>query len=156
MDTMSTSDSVEWGNLVLGEVCAKIGSGATPRGGREAYSDDGAYALIRSQNVYNDGFHRAGLAFINDEQADALRNAEVFADDVLLNITGDSVARVCQVRARYTPSARKSTRPDNQTGMRQARRGVSTLLPSVPQDSGDAPIVGWIWRNQKSAYQRHG
>ena len=104
MDAMSTSASVEWRNLVLGEVCVKIGSGATPRGGREAYSDDGAYALIRSQNIYNDGFHRAGLAFINDEQADALRNVEVLADDVLLNITGDSVARVCQVAPDVLPA----------------------------------------------------
>ena len=58
---------------------------------------DGLYALIRSQNVYNAGFNRDGLAFIGEEQADTLRNVEVLPDDVLLNITGDSVARVCQV-----------------------------------------------------------
>ena len=37
------------------------------------------------------------MAFINQQQATDLKNVEVFADDVLLNITGDSVARVCQV-----------------------------------------------------------
>ena len=84
------------GTLKLGSVCSKIGSGATPRGGKEAYKG-GITALIRSQNVYNDGFHRDGLAFIDDNQADELRNVEVQPNDVLLNITGDSVARACQV-----------------------------------------------------------
>ena len=86
-----------WPEAALGEVCIKIGSGATPRGGRDVYLQDGPYALIRSQNVYNSGFARTGLAFIGDEHAEALHNVEVLSDDVLLNITGDSVARVCQV-----------------------------------------------------------
>ncbi len=80
----------------LGEVCQKIGSGATPRGGKEAYKSEGI-SLIRSQNVYNDRFTRNGLAFIDDQQAAALSNVEIFSGDVLLNITGDSVARCCQV-----------------------------------------------------------
>ena len=41
-----------WGSLRLGDVCTKIGSGATPRGGQEVYLKDGPYALIRSQNVH--------------------------------------------------------------------------------------------------------
>ena len=44
----------------LRDVCVKIGSGATPRGGKEAYKG-GATSLIRSQNIYNEGFHRDGL-----------------------------------------------------------------------------------------------
>ena len=51
--------------------------------------------MIRSQNVYNDGFRTQGLAFIGDEHAAQLANVEVQAGDVLLNITGDSVARSC-------------------------------------------------------------
>jgi type I restriction enzyme S subunit len=80
----------------LGDVCQKIGSGATPLGGRGVYLKEGI-ALIRSQNVYNDGFHHDGLAFIGNRHAEELSNVEVKANDVLLNITGDSVARVCQV-----------------------------------------------------------
>ena len=83
--------------MKLEEVCAKIGSGATPRGGRDVYLQDGPYSLIRSQNVYNDGFRRDGLAFIGEHHAEELQNVKVFEDDVLLNITGDSVARACQV-----------------------------------------------------------
>ena len=87
----------QWRTVKLGDICTKIGSGATPRGGKDVYLQDGPYALIRSQNVYNDGFHREGLAFIGEHHADELRNVEVSEWDVLLNITGDSVARVCQV-----------------------------------------------------------
>ena len=60
--------------------------------------------MIRSQNVYNDGFYREGLAFISEKQADDLRNVEVLQEDVLLNITGDSVARVCQVDSEILPA----------------------------------------------------
>ena len=93
-----------WTEVELGDVCTKIGSGATPRGGKEVYLDDGPFALIRSQNVYNSGFSRDGLAYISDQHAEALRNVEVISKDVLLNITGDSVARVCQVDADVLPA----------------------------------------------------
>ena len=86
----------EWTTARLGPLCEKIGSGATPRGGKESYKDAGI-SLIRSQNVYNNRFETAGLAFIDDEQAEGLSNVEVEPCDVLLNITGDSVARACQV-----------------------------------------------------------
>ena len=102
---MTEQDAIaDWQTRTLGEVCMKIGSGATPRGGKDVYLEDGPYALIRSQNVYNAGFSHDGLAFISDEQANGLRNVEVFPDDVLLNITGDSVARVCQVAPEVLPA----------------------------------------------------
>ena len=93
-----------WVSLRLGDVCTKIGSGATPRGGKEVYLEDGPCTLIRSQNVYNHRFNHGGLAFISEQQATALNNVEVFTDDVLLNITGDSVARACQVEADVLPA----------------------------------------------------
>ena len=99
-----TGTSGEWDKTSLGDVCTKIGSGATPRGGRVVYLESGPYSLIRSQNVYNDGFRRDGLAFIGEHHADALENVEIFEGDVLLNITGDSVARVCQVPTDALPA----------------------------------------------------
>ena len=83
--------------LILGENCLKIGSGATPRGGKEVYSADGPISLIRSQNIYNEGFNFNGLARISNEQAKNLENVKIFPNDILLNITGDSVARACLV-----------------------------------------------------------
>lgn len=87
--------SEEWEVVRLGDYTEKIGSGATPRGGSSVYLSEGIIRLIRSQNIYNDGFSHSGIVFITDEAGQKLRNAEVREDDVLLNITGDSVARVC-------------------------------------------------------------
>ena len=94
----------DWTTIRLGSVCKKIGSGMTPRGGSKVYLDRGPCALIRSQNVHNDGFRRDGLAFIDEQQAADLNNVEVRLHDVLLNITGDSVARCCQVSPGVLPA----------------------------------------------------
>ncbi len=87
----------------LGEVCTKIGSGATPKGGKEAYLG-GDTSLIRSQNVLDFSFSWDGLAYINDEQASRLNGVELERNDVLLNITGDSVARACIVPDEALPA----------------------------------------------------
>lgn len=92
-----------WEVKKLGELCSKIGSGATPRGGNESYKDEGI-SLIRSLNVYNNEFRRKDLAYIDDEQAAALSNVTILEDDVLLNITGASVARCCIVPSDLLPA----------------------------------------------------
>lgn len=92
-----------WKETTLDKVCSKIGSGATPRGGQDSYKEDGI-ALIRSQNVLDLDFNYSGLAFIDQEQADDLANVEVQKEDVLINITGDSVARVCMVPDAVLPA----------------------------------------------------
>ena len=87
----------------LVDICTKIGSGATPRGGKEAYCDKGI-SLVRSQNVLDFTFSNNGLAFINDKQAEKLNNVEVLDGDILLNITGDSVARACIMDSAFLPA----------------------------------------------------
>ena len=93
-----------WTAIQLGSMCKKIGSGMTPRGGSKVYLDRGSYTFIRSQNIHNNGFRRDGLAFIDEQQAEDLKNVEVQPHDVLLNITGDSVARCCQVSPELLPA----------------------------------------------------
>jgi type I restriction enzyme, S subunit len=93
----------DWQTLVLGSACSKIGSGATPKGGKEVYLG-GDTSLIRSQNIHNDHFSDNGLVYINDNQAEELKNVVVQKNDVLLNITGDSVARCCQVDPKVLPA----------------------------------------------------
>ena len=110
----------EWVPIHLGQVCAKIGSGATPRGGSDVYLQSGPYSLIRSQNVYNDGFHHDGLAYIGEEHAAELDGVEVHENDVLLNITGDSVARVCQVDPDVLPARVNHACRDHPAGSREA------------------------------------
>lgn len=95
---------VEWQEVRLGDVCKKIGSGATPRGGKDAYLESGEIYLIRSQNVHNGGFTNQGIAYISQEQADRLSNVFIEEEDVLLNITGDSVARCCLATKEYLPA----------------------------------------------------
>ena len=53
--------------------------------------------MIRSQNVYDHEFSKHGLAHIDESAAYKLRRVDIQEDDVLLNITGDSVARCCVV-----------------------------------------------------------
>lgn len=92
-----------WRKVSLSSIASKIGSGATPRGGEAAYQTEGV-TLIRSMNVYDDLFNDDGLAFLNDHQADRLANVVVEPLDILLNITGASVARCCMAPERYLPA----------------------------------------------------
>lgn len=92
-----------WCEKTLEQVTSKIGSGATPTGGKNAYKDSGI-TLIRSLNVYDFNFHDDGLAFIDEQQAGQLDNVTVERHDILLNITGASVARCCMVRTDLLPA----------------------------------------------------
>jgi type I restriction enzyme S subunit len=94
---------IQWKEIPLCEITSKIGSGATPRGGKSAYRDSGI-SLIRSLNVYDFKFNEKGLAYISEAQASALNNVEVEENDILLNITGASVARCCIVSSRVLPA----------------------------------------------------
>lgn len=94
---------MSWNYVRLGDVCSKIGSGATPKGGATVYIDSGI-SLIRSQNVYNLEFSYDGLAHITEDAAEKLNGVTVLKNDILLNITGDSVARTCIVPDSVLPA----------------------------------------------------
>ena len=91
----------EW--KALSSITSKIGSGSTPRGGNSVYSDSGI-SFIRSQNVLDMDFSTENLAFINDNQAEKLNNVIVERNDILLNITGDSIARCTVVPEEILPA----------------------------------------------------
>lgn len=92
-----------WSRKRLEDVTTKIGSGATPKGGSKSYKDAGI-PLIRSLNIHDGEFRIKNLAFIDLEQASKLSNVIVEKGDVLLNITGASIARCCVVPAEYLPA----------------------------------------------------
>ncbi|WP_143873450.1 restriction endonuclease subunit S [Catenovulum sediminis] len=94
-------DGWEWHKLK--DLTTKIGSGATPKGGEKAYKSSGI-SLIRSLNVHDCFFKEKKLAFIDDEQANGLKNVVVESGDVLLNITGASIARCCIVPNEFLPA----------------------------------------------------
>lgn len=84
----------EWKEVKLNSISMKIGSGATPKGGKHSYYKAGI-PIIRSMNVLMNHFSSIGLAYLNDEQAEQLKNVITEKDDVLLNITGASIGRTC-------------------------------------------------------------
>lgn len=92
-----------WNVDLCKNLTTKIGSGATPKGGKESYLTKGI-SLIRSLNVHNNQFVYDDLACISKEQAEKLNNVIIQQGDVLLNITGASVARCCIVPNSVLPA----------------------------------------------------
>ncbi len=92
-----------WEVKKLKDVTSKIGSGATPKGGNQSYKEVGI-SLVRSLNVHNNEFLYKDLAHIDDIQAESLSNVVLQESDVLLNITGASVARCCIVPSDVLPA----------------------------------------------------
>jgi type I restriction enzyme S subunit len=101
IDLSNTSKKVL--TVRLGDITTKIGSGATPRGGKESYKPHGI-SLIRSMNVHDSNFDYSDLAYIDEAQAKSLDNVTVEENDVLLNITGASVARCCMAPKNVLPA----------------------------------------------------
>lgn len=97
------SNSFGWKTDYLKNVTSKIGSGATPKGGKESYQAEGI-TLIRSMNVHDGRFEYKDLAHITNEQAKQLDNVTVEENDVFINITGASVARSCIVPKYILPA----------------------------------------------------
>ena len=94
-----------WEIKKLGDITTKIGSGATPKGGKNSYKNkETGISLIRSLNVYDFKFDMNDLAFIDFEQAEQLSNVIVEPRDILLNITGASVGRCCIVPSYILPA----------------------------------------------------
>ncbi len=92
-----------WEEKALKALTSKIGSGATPKGGRKVYIEKGCH-LIRSMNVQYNEFKYDDLAHITDDAAEQLKGVEVQENDVLFNITGASIARCCVVPADVLPA----------------------------------------------------
>ena len=91
----------DWSNKKIGNIASKVGSGSTPRGGSEAYTDHGVI-FIRSQNVNNDQLLLDDVAYIPEETHLKMSGSKVIANDVLLNITGASIGRSCVVPHDFT------------------------------------------------------
>ena len=84
----------DWAWCRLGEICTKIGSGSTPNGSN--YSNEGT-PFFRSQNIHNIGLIYDDIKFINDEVHKQMNGTTVYANDILLNITGGSMGRCALV-----------------------------------------------------------
>lgn len=74
----------------------KVGSGVTPKGGAEVYTEEGVI-FIRSQNVHFDGLRLEDVVKIDFDTHEKMSGSKVQYKDVLLNITGASIGRCCVV-----------------------------------------------------------
>jgi type I restriction enzyme S subunit len=99
----NSPEAHEWPNKRLGDHVSKIGSGVTPLGGQATYQRSGI-PLIRSQNVHFNRFVPEGLAYISQAQDAEMEPSRVRPGDVLLNITGASIGRVCVVPPEICPA----------------------------------------------------
>ena len=85
-----------WDVRRLGQLATKFGSGVTPRGGAAVYRDTGV-PFLRSQNVHFDGLRLDDVVRIPPNLHESMSASHVQPHDVLLNITGASIGRVCSV-----------------------------------------------------------
>lgn len=110
-----------WAFVRLGTIADKIGSGSTPRGGREVYVKEGV-PFLRSQNVWNDGLRLHDVAFITHAEHERMGGTAVQGDDLLLNITGASLGRCALVPADF--------------GVANVSQHVTIIRPTDPQIRG--------------------
>lgn len=88
--------SGDWEDKKLGVITTKVGSGKTPKGGNSVYTDSGII-FLRSQNVLNGKLNLNDVAYISEEINSTMKSTEVQGNDILLNITGASIGRSCNV-----------------------------------------------------------
>jgi len=87
---------IAWDVLAINDLAVHVGSGITPTGGSNVYKSEGIL-FIRSQNVTFEGLLLDDVAYIDKRTHQMMARSEVFAHDILLNITGASIGRCCPV-----------------------------------------------------------
>ncbi|MCC6762169.1 MAG: restriction endonuclease subunit S [Chitinophagaceae bacterium] len=86
----------QWNLVQIRHLNTKVGSGVTPKGGAEVYTEEGVI-FIRSQNVHFDGLRLDDVVRIDFDTHEKMSGSKVHFKDVLLNITGASIGRCCVV-----------------------------------------------------------
>jgi type I restriction enzyme S subunit len=89
-----------WELRRLKSLGTKFGSGVTPRGGASVYQVSGI-PLLRSQNIHFGELRLDKVARISPQVHAATSGTHVKPQDVLLNITGASIGRVCAVPEQF-------------------------------------------------------
>jgi len=128
-----------WEIKQLSNICSKIGSGATPKGGKASYRKSGI-SLIRSLNVHDYNFLFKDLAFIGTAQAGKLANVDIEQNDVLLNITGVSVARCCRVPKNVLPA--RVNQHVSIVRLEQKMKSTAYLLCNLCSENSKAQLLG--------------
>ena len=119
-----------WSVTTVKRLTSRISSGKTPLGGSETYVDEGVL-FLRSQNVYDEGLRLDDVVFISEDVDETMAVSRVRPGDILLNITGASIGRSCQVPAEFPPA------------------NVNQHVCAVRlADAVQVPFVGWLFRSE--------
>lgn len=81
-----------WKVRRIKDLTDKVGSGVTPKGGAEVYSDRGIM-FFRSQNIQNNRLDYTDIAYISSKIDKKMSSTRIRHNDILLNITGASIGR---------------------------------------------------------------
>jgi type I restriction enzyme S subunit len=81
-----------WSYSKIGKIAGFIGSGSTPRGGKNVYQENGI-PFIRSQNIQVNCLIQDDLVYISDRVHEKMQRTHTQPKDILLNITGASIGR---------------------------------------------------------------
>ncbi len=125
-----------WEENKLGDVCIKVGSGKTPKGGDKVYQQSGI-PFIRSQNVYGNKLFLDDV-FISEKVHEEMKGSKVLPNDILLNITGGSIGRSCVV-----PQDFKEGNVNQHVSIIRLKSFESKFLQSILSS----------WRGQKLIFQ---
>ena len=90
-----------WRWVRFNECCTFVGSGITPKGGKEVYQSQGV-PFIRSQNVLKGVLDLSDVAYISPEIDDLMKRTRILGGETLFNITGASIGRSCFVPVSQT------------------------------------------------------
>ena len=71
---------------------SKVGTGLTPKGGSQVYLEEGI-PFLRSQNIHFEGLQLDNVVYISNEIHNKMSNSKVLPNDVLFNVTGNSIGR---------------------------------------------------------------
>ncbi|RDC62371.1 restriction endonuclease subunit S [Adhaeribacter pallidiroseus] len=85
-----------WKLETIENVSEFIGSGSTPKGGKNTYTELGI-PFIRSQNVHVNKFIQNDLVYISEEINEKMKRTKTKPRDILLNITGASIGRCAYI-----------------------------------------------------------
>ena len=73
--------------VLLKDCCSKIGSGATPKGGKSVYIERGT-SFIRSQNVWRNRIDLSDVVYIDESTHNGMSKSSVHHNDILITKTG--------------------------------------------------------------------
>ncbi len=121
-----------WKWVLFNECCTFVGSGVTPKGGREVYQNDGI-PFIRSQNVLKGELDLSEVAYISDEINNQMKRTQINGGETLFNITGASIGRSC-----FVPFDQNIGNVNQHVCI---IRFKNYILPQLPQLWMNSPII---------------